>query len=173
MNLIRPEIQAFITRWREPLVLGALGVIAILFLLFRLNAPIMVVVLGLVAIGLLSLSFVAARRVLLRDLGLGQGYVSVSEQKISYFSVEGGTALSIDDISAVHISADLRAGHHHEHYWMITGTGGAVLTIPANVSGIEDLMNSLSSLPGIDIGAAMRFAMSGKSGTLPVWTRPE
>jgi len=171
MSFLRPEVARFLTKWREAVILvGISATIAVISLIGSL-APWFSGVLFVLAIVILIFAYVAIRRVLLRDEGLGVGYVEISEQKISFFGQDGSGAFDLEDLAAVDLSTDLRSGHQSEHYWILTPEGRTPLVIPGNAHGVEDLFSALTSLPGIDLSAAIRFRVSGELGVFKVWRR--
>ena len=171
MSFVRKELSDVIVKWREPLIMFVLSLVPVFYLLRTQPAVWFQIVIGLLALGLLMFAIAAARRVLLQDRGLGQGYLEVSERKISFTSSDSRGVVDVDALAAIDLSTDLRDGHQNEHYWILTSAASQRLIVPGNAHGIEELISVLTSLPNIDLNAAIRFRVSGEKGVFKVWRR--
>ncbi|MEM9715228.1 MAG: hypothetical protein AAF826_01795 [Pseudomonadota bacterium] len=172
MTFLRPELRDVAIKWKEPLALGALAVVAIVFA-WRLNGSFGFQFLALLlAAGLGIFTYVGIRRVLLRDAGLGRGLVEVTEREIRFFADNEGGVVALSDLISVDLSTDLRKGKAASHYWILSSNLQPPIIVPGNALGIEDLLGTLSALPGIKMDAAMRFNTSGSPGIKNIWKKP-
>ena len=171
MSFVRNEVSVFFQRWKEPLALMALALVPG-FYFFRFAGVLWIqILLGIVTAGIFLFAIAAVRRTLLQDDGLGRGYLEVSERKISFASSDHSGVMDVAAIAAIDLSTDLRTGHQNEHYWILTSADSKRLIVPGNTHGVEDFISILTSLPGIDLNAAIKFRVSGEKGVFKVWRR--
>ena len=162
--MIRPELAAVLTRWRE--VLAALALVA-LALWWALGSYGVIRWLGWggVALGA-ALAFGALQRMRFAPQGEAPGLVEIDEAEIRYFGPRGGGIVALDQIAALSLSAD--AG-----FWLIEVESGHVLAIPRAAQGSEALFDAFSSLPGLEIAHLLRTLAQGQAARVrPVWRRP-
>ena len=163
MPLIRPEITAWIHRWREALaaaVLFALGVWLILLGGWLLTAVGVVLLAAATVWGV-----IAIRRVRFSRGVTAPGVVEVSEGRVGYFAPGFGGFISLCELVEIQMVA--QAGTSG---WRLKQADGQVLIIPTQAEGADALHDAFVSLPGIDM-AALTAALDTRDGAQVLWTR--
>jgi len=162
--MIRPELLATLTRWRE--VLAALAV-AVLALWWALGSYGLMAGLGWAGVALgAGLALGAVQRMRFAPQGEAPGIVEIDEGEIRYLGPRGGGIVALDQIEALSLSAD--AG-----FWLIEVDNGQILAIPRAAQGSEGLFDAFSSLPGLEIAHLLRVLAQGQAPRVrPVWRRP-
>lgn len=179
-QIIRPEAQAFLTRWREVIVgigLGALG------LWWGLTSLGLVMAFGWVLVALAAmLIWSALQRMRFATSGEDPGVVDILEGQISYFSAQSGGFASITELVEIRI---LQEGPRRS--WVLISQGWPDLVIPVGAAGADKLFDAFAALPGLT-GGMLVAALQAEGGTpagpglptgvvyLPryrtIWTRP-
>ncbi|MCC5986280.1 MAG: hypothetical protein JJT95_01270 [Pararhodobacter sp.] len=163
--MIRPEVHAQFSRWREALI----GLALVGAGLWMLTQPALLVrALGvLVALAGLALAVIGTRRARFAPGGVagGPGVVEIVEGQIVYFAPEGGGFVALDEITMLALSADGRR-------WLIDAADGGQLAVPLDASGAEALFDAFAALPGIDMARLTRAAREGAAThPRPLWRR--
>ena len=180
-QIIRPEAQAFLTRWRDVILgagIGALG------LWWGLTSMGLVMVFGWALVVLAAMLIWSAwQRMGFATSGEDPGLVDVLEGQISYFSAQAGGFASLSELVEIRI---LQAGSQRS--WVLISQGWPDLVIPVGAAGAEKLFDAFAALPGLT-GGMLVAALQTEGGTpagpglptgvvhLPrartVWKRPE
>jgi len=144
MSLIRPELARQIHRWREPLIWAAVALAGTLMLLAGLSDMAWLqLALGAAMSGVAVAFFVVStRRIRLSDDVLGEGVVQIDEGRIAFFGPLGGAFIDVASLQKVEIT---------RHFWCLSGSDGTQVWIPRGASGVENLPDALSVLPGITL----------------------
>ncbi|MCK0169142.1 hypothetical protein MWU52_16425 [Jannaschia sp. S6380] len=163
--MIRPEVIAALTRWREALI-GASAVAGGGWLwLASYGLP---ALLGAVAAGVGSVLLLSGIRLarFRHDID-SPGVVELDEGRITYLGPVIGGSADLDDIAQV----AFRRTATGEAFWRLEHVGGRPLLIPEGAAGAERLLDGLAPLPGLDTGAMVRAAQGRTPGTVIVWQR--
>jgi hypothetical protein len=141
MGLIRPEVWAQVSRWREALIGIGVGILGLFWALTGLG------VLSVIGWGLCLLAPVLVVAGLLRGRFRtgdgGPGVVSVSEGQVSYFGPLDGGAVALSEVSR--LSLDTQS---HPSHWVIEQPGQPPLHVPLTANGADALFDSFVALPG-------------------------
>ena len=129
------------------------------------------ILLGVIALIVLSLVYLAMRRTLILGSGLGRGFVEVTESEISYFSETEGGTVSLDAIFKVVLSTETGGLDPTQHYWILYHNHDVPLVIPGNASGSVSLLNALSTLSGINLHEVLRVRAKGMRGVFTIWEK--
>lgn len=154
--MIRSEVSAALTRWREAIVAAGVGAFGLW--LMALGGW----VLTPVGVGLIALAFglgiVALRRLRFWH-GVGApGVVEVVEGQISYFGPDAGGFVALPDL--VELRLITRRGRQS---WRLKQGDGQALLIPVAAAGAGQLFDAFASLPGLD-SQVLVAALAGKGG---------
>lgn len=171
MVTIRPELRAAAIRWREALV-GAVLIAAGLWIALGARGNV-IVIMGLALAGLgLFLAVTGTQRALLRRGGGGAGMVEIRERQLTYFSGEGGSAISLDDVRRIAIETRATSGEKPDMFWLIDALGQPTLRIPADAVGAEAIFDALAGFPGADYAAVLRASGSQRPANFDIWHAP-
>lgn len=169
MSFIRPEVQATLHKYLEPII--GLGIALLgLYMLLGSRGLISVLGVGLIGIGL-PMIYLSLRRIRLQSDHMGLGVVEVTEREISYMTPQDASTISIDALDSVTVRN--AQGPHADMYWLLEDKHGTLLTIPNSAAGSEKLLNGLAALPGVDFDAAGRARSIGSDETIVIWSRPQ
>ena len=163
--MIRPELAAALSRWREALA-GA----ALLGLGLWMAAGIgSVRWLGwVVALAGAALVVAGLRLGRFRTGGEGPGIVTVDERRIVYMGPLTGGAVAVAGIRRL----DLDPSARPDPAWTITTAEGA-LHIPVTAKGADALYDAFAALPGIDTGRMLRELGKRDGAAVAIWEHPE
>ncbi|OUD10078.1 hypothetical protein BVC71_00740 [Marivivens niveibacter] len=168
-NFLRPEAVRTIKRWTQAIV----GVAVTVFGLWVFVSTFGFVKwfgAGVAVLGL-SIMIEGTRRArLAARMGseIGVGMVDIDERQISWLTAEWGGAVSIDQLASVAIRID----ENDDMFWQLTQKDGERLTIPANATGAEEIMDALSALPSLNYDAAVSAINSKGAGVYVLWRTP-
>lgn len=169
MSFIRPEAQATLQKYSEPLIGLGIGLLGA-YMVATSRGLIVALGLGLIALGA-SMIFLSLRRIRLQSDHLGLGVVDVTEREISYMAPHDGGMISIDALQTVTVRN--AQGPQADLYWFLEDNAGTRLTIPNSAAGTEKLLDGLSALPGVDFDAASRARSAQTHETIVIWSRPQ
>ena len=167
MSFIRPEVRAFLYKWREAIISGAI-------LLGSLQAASstfgLVQALSWVTVLVAAALFIeGVRRARLPERAGGLGVVEVDERQITYLGPMGGGALSIDELRRIKVRTTGLGPAAADFYWEFTDKAGQRLTIPGNAENAGALFDALTALPGADFEAVIRASKSRSETEQLVW----
>ncbi|MEM1373543.1 MAG: hypothetical protein AAGF78_04065 [Pseudomonadota bacterium] len=149
--MIRPEARQVLMEWREVILGAAFCVIGGNWVL---SGTALQPALGVFfVLGGLVFIWLGYRRVRFPQGGGGPGMVEVTERQISYFTAQGGGAITIDGLARV----EVRSGKGGID-WVFTVESGEALVIPGSARGAEGLFDALVPLPGINYDQAVQAA---------------
>ena len=162
---IRPEAMAALTRWREPLLGGALLAGGLWLLVTRFGLP---ALLGGAAAAVGAVLVLAGLRHARFQPGeAAPGLVEVDEGRITYLAPIMGGSVALDELAEV----ALRRTGTGETFWRLATEDGPPLLVPTGARGAETLLDALAPLPRFDGGAMVRAARMRTRGTVIVWRR--
>ncbi|WP_245776307.1 hypothetical protein [Thalassovita taeanensis] len=164
MSFLRPEAQAALRRWREPVVALGIVLIGVRWALIGLG-PLRWIGGIVVLAGAAGLGFVALRRARFARMAGGAGLVEVDEGVVSYFGPVSGGSLAISALSAIRL---LRMGEGQQ-VWLLSAPGEAPLHIPVDAEGSEALFDVFAALPGMQTEAMLRALRRPASDDVLIW----
>ncbi|MCC7321872.1 MAG: hypothetical protein IT542_12960 [Rubellimicrobium sp.] len=187
-DFIRPEVAAFLRRWRGILLAFGLGAVG-LRLAFVSPGAISALLGWIAVVVALALVWSTAQRMRFDGAsGEGPGMVEVVEGQIAYWGPQGGGFAALGEISAIAL-----ATRGADRAWVLSTPGQADLVIPLGAAGAADLFDAFGTLPGLT-GAALVGAVEAgpvRPGRIPaespaalpqvagaaprirkIWTRP-
>lgn len=172
-GFLRPELAAWLRRWREPLIWGALMVCG-LWLIWRgyqrleliLFAP--GLAMAATSVALLRGSL---RRAQLAAEAAAEGVVVVDEARIGYFGPREGGFLDLPSVVRVEIVTRPHEPAASAHAWVITAEDGSRLVIPLGAQGADGLFDALNPLPGIDFDAGVAAVARPGAQRAVVWRK--
>ncbi|WP_106746344.1 hypothetical protein [Yoonia maritima] len=164
-DFLRPEVRAFLWRWRDTLI--GIGLI-VLGLWWGLRAFGAVQWLGylVVLIGVV-LAAAGVQRARFRQDGVGAGVVQINERRLSYYGPLDGGVIDVADLTKL----ELDPSAHPNPNWVLTGVGGQNLSIPINATGAEALFDVFAGLPGIKTGDMLDVLSRTPDARVTVWAR--
>lgn len=165
MNFIRPELAAWLTRWREPIIWGVLLVFGILLILrgFAQNNFLSLFSGGaaaLTAVLLLHGAFLHAR---LARLPLGKGVVVVDEGRVVLLGPKTGGVIDVADLARIEVVPG------SDPVWRLHSFDGEVLEIPMAAKGADQLVDALGILPGFDFKAGLSVIADSRNNARTIW----
>ncbi|SPH23402.1 hypothetical protein DEA8626_02466 [Defluviimonas aquaemixtae] len=161
--MIRPEVLAFLRRWREALSAAA----AFTFGLWLASLGGWLLVPFGVVLAALSLGWtvIALRRLRFLRGVAAPGVVEVDEGQVGYYGPSFGGFVALADLAELRLTE-----RHGSRQWRLKTRNGEVLLVPVDAAGAEKLYDAFAALPGIDM-AALAAALDNCVGTLPLWRR--
>lgn len=172
-GFLRPELAAWLTRWREPLAWGALLACG-LWLIWRGYQRLEVLYFApglLMAATGLALLRGSLRRARLATEAAAEGIVVVDEARIGYFGPREGGFVDLPAVVRVEIVSRPHAPQSSAHAWVLTSEDGSRLVIPLGAQGADGLFDALSPLPGIDFDAGVAAIGSAGAQRAVVWKK--
>lgn len=164
MSFIRPEAQAFLTRWREVLVGGAVLALGVYWiagpagLLGWVGWP--------VAVGGVALMVIGLQRARFRRTGQGPGTVDVDEGQITYFGPLSGGSLALSELEQLIYDPTAKPPH-----WLLQAAGQPPLQIPVNADGADALFDVFASLPGLRTHRMLTTMQTESDHPVVIWQR--
>lgn len=149
MSFLRPEAQAVLLRWREPL--AAAGAAAAGLWLILLGGWLMTALGGMVAIAAAGWGVVALRRMRFAGPASAPGVVEVDEGQVGYLAPDAGGFVALDDTEELRLLT-----LHGQRLWRLAQADGQVLLIPLGAQGADRLFDAFATLPGIEMKALVR-----------------
>ncbi|MFY0621853.1 MAG: hypothetical protein JXQ89_09180 [Pelagimonas sp.] len=165
MSLFRPEATAEIARWSEALVGAGVLALGLYWSFFTGGGLLHWIGYGVAAIGA-AFVFSGVRRARFGLSGEGLGFVQVTEREISYFTPDGGGAVSVDNLMRVSIEV---LGPEQVRWIFVSDEGS--LAIPYDASGTEALFDVLSALPGAQFETAIQVLAGSETHSSVIWRR--
>lgn len=169
MSFIRPEAAAFLKRWREAMIAGAILLGALQAASATsgvMNAFSWVTVL----IGAALFVEGVRRARLPQDTG-GVGVVEVDERQITYLGPVDGGSVSINEMSHVLVRTTSNGPVNSDFFWEFSDLTGQTLTIPGDAENASALFDALTALPGANYEAVIKVSGSTEAMELLVWER--
>lgn len=163
--MIRPEVAAKLTLWREALI--GLGAVVVGLWLWVTSGG-LPALFGAVAVcvgAILILSGVRSAR--FRGTTEGPGVVEVVEGRIAYLGPVTGGTVALDDLTEV----AFRRAPGTPGFWRLSHSEGPPLLIPEGATGSERLLSALAPLRGLDTGAMVRAVQGDDAADVIVWRR--
>ncbi len=166
MPLIRPDLAAALTRWRDVLIGGAVALaglwVATLGGLFYLPLG------GLVLATGLALAWIGWRRLRFQRATAAPGVVEVTEGQITYLAPAGGGFAAFSELVEIALAFGA-AGRAH---WRLNQRGAPPLAIPVAAAGADALFDVFVALPGADAGRIIAAQdRTPAQGGVTVWRR--
>ena len=163
-DLIRPELRAWIIRWREALM--GLAVLALgLWWAIWTRAVLGYVGIGFVLFGL-WLFWTGLQRGRYRRVELAAGAIKVVEGKIVYFGPETGGAMDLEALARITLERSSKGP-----VWRLAAPGAPDLTIPAGALGSDALLDAFAQLPDFRTEPMLKELRTDRPGRVLIWER--
>lgn len=163
MSMVRPEVMAFLSRWRETLAGAALSMLGVWY---AVNGTGLMPMIGMaITVGGAILLFTGFHRARLRRGSDGPGLVEITERQLTYFDALGGQSFSFDDVIAITIRTDGAGGM----VWLFERRAEPTARIPANAAGANAIFDALAAFDGVDYPQVLRAASSRVNASFAVW----
>ncbi|MFP4045015.1 MAG: hypothetical protein ACLFTP_10700 [Rhodosalinus sp.] len=163
--MIRPEVLAAVSRWREALAglaLAALGLWA------ALGSFGILAWLGWAAVAAgAALVFAGIQRGRFRGRQGGPGFVEVVEGRIAYFGPLDGGAVALSEIEELRFDPS-----GAPPVWVLVQQGRPPLSIPVNAAGADALFDIFATLPGLRTGHLLAELEKGGRSPVVIWEHP-
>ena len=158
---LRPEVAALLTRWREVIAAGVLGLVGLWIV--WMGGYLLVPVGGAVVAFAVAWGALALRRMRFAQEVLAPGWVEVDEGQVGYLGPAFGGYVALPDLIEIRLLS-MRG----RRLWRLKQADGQVLLIPVDAAGAERLFDAFASLPGLG-SAALLAALSvpGTGQSLP------
>lgn len=163
MSFIRPEIAAWISRWRDALIGGAVAVLGLR--LVAIPSIFHQILGGIVIFGGIALAYTGIQRARLKG-GDGPGVVQIDEGRITYFGPLDGGSVGVGELKKLEIEPE---GFPSPH-WVLSGADKP-LNIPVDAHGAEVLIDAFAVLPGLPTERVLRAAAQPPRKRTTLWTR--
>lgn len=147
-NLIRPEVMASLTRWRE-VVFGAAISLVGLWLLWLGGYVLGALGLAVIVLGA-GLALTGWRRLRFAQSVAAPGVVEVIEGEVRFFGPTLGGAVSLVDLLEIRLVT--MRGHR---LWRLKQSDGQTLLIPIDATGATALYDAFAGLPGFDMSGLL------------------
>lgn len=165
MSFVRPELHKQLTRWREVILLAALGAFG-LWVAFQTNG---IILRGfgyvLIALALAAL-LPAYRRARFHSDGQGPGVVKVDEAQIAYLGPVTGGAMALSELDQLSVRRDRKG----QVAWVLANAR-ELIVIPVNALGAEALFDAFAALPGINLDRVLAALKNPTPGSQKLWQR--
>ncbi len=163
MEIIRPEIQQAINRFRD--AIAGVGV-SVLGLYWALGSTGGLAIIGTsMAIAGALLVFAGIQRGRFRTGAGGPGVVLVDEGQITYYGpIEGGSAV-ISELNRVELDPGAAASPE----WVLHQFGAGPLRIPTNAEGAEALFDVFSALDGLETEKMLAALEKTRDHQVEIW----
>lgn len=162
-EFIRPELRAFLWRWRDVLLGAGLALFGLWWGLTGAGIG------GWLGYGLVVLGAVlmaaGVQRARFRQDGDGPGVVQIRERRLAYFGPLDGGVIDVEDLTMLELDP---TGHPAPH-WVLTGVGGQRIAIPVNATGAEELFDVFAALPGIKTATMLDVLSRTPDARVIVW----
>ncbi|WP_025311018.1 hypothetical protein [Roseicyclus elongatus] len=165
-GFLRPEAMAALKRWREVIVVLAVGLLGLW--IATDPGPILRGFGLLLAVAAVAALVPAIRRARFAALGDGPGVVQVDERRILYMGPVHGGAVALDELNLISLR---RAADGHGTWVLVEGA--QVLTIPVNAKGGDALFDAFTALPGLSAQRVLSVLEKTDSGTHRLWARAQ
>ncbi|MEL6681432.1 MAG: hypothetical protein AAFQ09_02160 [Pseudomonadota bacterium] len=164
-DFFRPEVRAFLWRWREVFFASA---VMLLGLWWALGGAGITVWLGYIFIAIgLGWAVAGFQRARFAQDGDGPGVVQVRERRLAYFGPLDGGVMDVDDLSKL----ELDPRSHPDPSWILTGIEGQRIAIPINAKGAELLFDVFAALPGIKTETVLDVLSRTPDARVTVWSK--
>lgn len=163
-GFLRPEVRAFLDRWREAL----LGVATLLLGLWWIIGPGQLLLIpgyAACAIGL-ALLWIGIQRARFRGPGGGPGTVQVDEGQVTYFGPLTGGAVALRELERLTLVSTLKPAH-----WRLDQPGQAPLLVPVNADGADALFDAFATLPGLKTERMLAEMRRSSRQEIVIWER--
>ena len=175
MSLIRPEMQAQLSRWRE--MIYAAVIVALGLWLMRLGGLLLIPVgIATVALGL-GWGITALRRIRFSQDVLAPGMVEVDEGQVGYLGPTFGGFVALPDLVELRLLT-----LNGRRLWRLKQADGQALLIPIDAAGADRLYDVFAGLSGFDMARAVAAleapairggnAVSLAQDSRLIWVRP-
>lgn len=168
MNFIRPEVKAFLLKWREAIIAGVILMGSLQAASMNIGFIRYMSIAGALVGAALFIEGVRRAR-LPYDAG-GVGVVEVDERQITYLGPMGGGAISINELTRVKVRTTALGPMASDFYWEFTDSEGQRLTIPGDAENASALFDALTVLKGADYEAVIRASGITDESEHLVWT---
>ncbi len=164
-NFLRPEVRAFLERWREVLLAGIVFLLGVWWALTGVGINVWLgYIFCLIGIGW---GVAAVQRARFAQDGDGPGVVQIRERRLAYFGPLDGGIMDVADLSRLEIDPT----SHPDPSWVLTSIEGQVLAIPINAKGAEGLFDVFASLPDIKTNTVLDVLSRTPDARVTVWSR--
>ena len=164
-NFLRPEVRAFLERWREVLLAGVVFLLGVWWALTGVGINVWLgYIFCLIGIGW---GVAAVQRARFAQDGDGPGVVQIRERRLAYFGPLDGGIMDVADLSRLEIDPT----SHPDPSWVLTSIEGQVLAIPINAKGAEGLFDVFASLPDIKTNTVLDVLSRTPDARVTVWSR--
>ncbi|MCH2094649.1 MAG: hypothetical protein MK160_05965 [Rhodobacteraceae bacterium] len=164
MSLIRPEAAAFIARWNEALIGGAVTALGLYWGFF--SGGLLQYIGYIVAACGAALIVTGLQRGRFRQGGGGPGVVQVNEGRVVYFGPLNGGLIDLADLQSLSLDATARPPH-----WELLQPGIEPLQIPITAKGADALFDAFATLPGIRTEWMLQQMQSATVHRVVIWRK--
>ncbi|MEJ6404173.1 hypothetical protein [Yoonia sp. 2307UL14-13] len=164
-EFLRPEVRAFLEKWREVIAALAMLILGLWMVLTGVGiTPWIGGAFMLVGIGW---TYAGVQRVRFDQGHDGPGVVQIRERRLAYFGPLDGGVMDINDITRL----TLDPTSHPAPSWILEGEGGQRLSIPVNAAEADDLFDVFAALPGIDTSELLNVLSRTPDARVVIWER--
>lgn len=169
MTFIRPEVLAFLKRWREAIIAGAV-LLGSLEAASSTTGAVHAFSWVTALIGA-ALFIEGVRRARLPKNNGGVGVVDVDERQITYFGPEDGGSISFDELARIKVRTTASGSAKTDFFWEFTDLSGQRLNVPGDAENASALFDALTALAGADYEAVIQASGATDAKEFLVWER--
>ncbi|WP_107496719.1 hypothetical protein [Thalassobius sp. I31.1] len=169
MSFIRPEVAAHFRRWRGVLE-GVAFLLVGLWMFLRLYGAVKLVGALVFLVGL-GLCWNAIRRAKLRQREGGKGVIEVTERRFSWFTADGGTRFSLDDVVKIEIETNDRGPVEEDLFWYFTLFDGSRHEVAGSAAQGDTIFDLLATFPGVDYEKVIKASSSTICDHFLIWQK--
>jgi len=170
MAFLRPEINAWWSKWKEP---AMLWVAALMCIYFAATSDGLVMVLMFLGLGaaMVLVGVGSFRTIRMTGDGIAIGHVEIDERRVTYFLGGEGFAVAIDNLTEVALEAHQDRIKGQELFWIMKDSAGSVVRIPVGAAGAERMFENLTALDGISYQDALKVMQNRGDQYQVIWMR--
>ena len=170
MAFLRPELQAFWGKWKEPAMLWVAALMCVYFALTSMGWVMMLMFFALGA-GMVLVGIGSYRSIRVQGDGIAIGHVEVDERRVTYFLGGEGFSVAVDNLQEVALEAQQDRIKGQELFWVLKDRAGSIIRIPVGAAGAERMFENLSALEGISYQDALRVLQTRGDQHQVIWAR--
>ncbi|MGB3247305.1 MAG: hypothetical protein WBB25_22450 [Sulfitobacter sp.] len=164
MGFFRPEARAFLWRWREVFLGGAVALIG-LWLVLGPGLLLAVPGYALLGAGVVSI-WLGVQRGRFRHAEGGPGAVQVDEGQVTYFGPLTGGTVSLREMDRLSLDRTLFPAH-----WKLEQQGQPPLLIPVNAAGSEALFDAFATLSDLKTERMLHELRATRHHAVVIWQK--
>ncbi|MEM7240746.1 MAG: hypothetical protein AAF429_01040 [Pseudomonadota bacterium] len=170
MAFLRPEINAWWGKWKEPAMLWIAALMCVYFAITSDGLVMVLIFLGLGA-GMALVGIGSYRTIRVTGGGIAIGHVEVDERQVTYFLGGEGFSIAIDNLTEVALDAVQDRLKGQELFWVLKDSVGSIIRIPVGAAGAERMFENLAALEGLSHQDALKVMQNRGEQYQVIWSK--